>query len=230
MGHLRSAAKRLARFTERHIPDPTRRWASAVVHELDYIEGDWHSLTWALGGLRLLILHGFVPTPTPARLERQAVLHGRLRRQTALRSIASRLLNRANVLVSALLFLYLLHRSYPARPFTALGMTLFCAGFLALLLRGLRQPTITIPDEAETQALLALYQTDLRRSTQLSSILSFTLPALLIFAGTELFAPTLWVRVLGLIWLLIVLLYLQKYRANCLTLYVLDSATDSPSR
>jgi hypothetical protein len=226
MGRLRSAAKHLARFTERRIPDPARRWASAVTRELDYIESDWHSLTWAFSGLRLLILHGFVPTPTPARIERQAMLHGRLRRQTAQRSFASRLLNRATTFISALLFLYLLHRFYPAHPFTVLGIGLFCTGFLALLLSGLRQPTITIPDEADTQALLALYQTDLRRSTQLSSLINFTFPALLIFAGTELLAPTLWVRVLGLLWIVILLLYLQSYRANRLTLDALDEAID----
>lgn len=230
MGRLRSAAKRLARFTERHTPNPARRWASAVAHELDHIEGEWKSLAWALGGLRLFVLHGFVPTPTPDLLERQAMLHGKLRRQMAERSFASRLLNRANILFSSLFFLYLLHRHYPLHPHIALGMALFCAGFLPLLLRRLHQPFVAIPDERDTRALLTLYKMDLRRGTQVSSFLSFTLPVLASFAGTELLAPTLWVRVLGFIWFLVILLYLQRYRANRVTLDALESAVDLPPR
>ena len=225
MGRLRSAAKRLALFTERHTPNPTQRWASAVAHEIDHIEGEWHSLGWALGGLRLLVLHGFVPTPTPARLERLAVLHGRARRQSVQRSIASRILTRANILFSSLLFLYMLHRYYPAHSLTASGLILFCAGFLRPLLSGLRQPSVAIPDEDDTRALLTLYKLDLRQSTQVSSFLSFILPALASFAGTELLAPTLWVRVLGYIWFLVILLYVQQNRANRVTLDALQSAS-----
>lgn len=228
MGRLRSAAKHLAGFTERHTANPTRRWARAVARELDYIEGDWHSLAWALGGFRILIRHGFVPTPTPARLERQAVLHGRLRRQTTQRSLASGLRTRASILFSALLFLYILHRYRPAHSLTVPGLVLFGVGVLMSLLSGLRKPTIPIPKEGDTHALLVLYQTDLRQSTKLNSLLGFTFPALLTFAGTELLAPTPWVRMLGLIWLFMVLLYFQQYRANRVTLDALDEAVNLP--
>ena len=223
MGHLRSAAKCLAQFTERHIPDPARRWASAIAHELDYVEGDWHSLIWALGGLRLLFLRGFVPNPTPARLERLAALHGRLRRVTAQRSLASRLAMRANMFLNLVLFLYLLHHMYPAHAFPVLGLTSYCAGSCFLLVNGLRPRTGVIPEEENTQALLALYRADLRQSTQVSSLLGFILPALLTFAGTELLAPILWVRLLGSFWLVMVLLFLQKYRVNRVALDALNA-------
>jgi len=47
---LLGAALRLA-------PPVTREWASAMLHELDFIPGEWAALLWALGGVGAIARH-----------------------------------------------------------------------------------------------------------------------------------------------------------------------------
>lgn len=49
MGATRRLAEKLLSAVLRHAPDDSRDWASAMLRELDFIEGDWAALLWALG-------------------------------------------------------------------------------------------------------------------------------------------------------------------------------------
>lgn len=40
-----------------HTPDACREWATAMLHELDYIDGDWTALWWALGSVAAVSRH-----------------------------------------------------------------------------------------------------------------------------------------------------------------------------
>jgi hypothetical protein len=57
MGAPRQWAARLLGFVVRHAPARSRDWASAMLRELDFIEGDWAALYWALGSMAALIRH-----------------------------------------------------------------------------------------------------------------------------------------------------------------------------
>ena len=45
----RKVAKHLLGATVSHASSESREWAEGMLHELDYIEGDWSALFWALG-------------------------------------------------------------------------------------------------------------------------------------------------------------------------------------
>jgi hypothetical protein len=49
MGAARTFAARLLRAMLRHAPEERRAWAEAMLGELDYVEGEWAALFWALG-------------------------------------------------------------------------------------------------------------------------------------------------------------------------------------
>lgn len=50
MSFPRKLANRLLHLVLHVSPEESREWASAMLHELDFIEGDWAALFWALGG------------------------------------------------------------------------------------------------------------------------------------------------------------------------------------
>jgi len=49
MSAPRKLAKYLMRTAVRYASPESREWAEGMLHELDYIEGDWSALFWALG-------------------------------------------------------------------------------------------------------------------------------------------------------------------------------------
>ena len=49
MPAARRLAIRVLRAVARHAPDECRDWANAMLRELDFIEGDWAALFWAMG-------------------------------------------------------------------------------------------------------------------------------------------------------------------------------------
>lgn len=55
MGRPRRLAVRLLSAVVRHAPDDSRDWASAMLRELDFIEGDWAALWWALGSTTVIL-------------------------------------------------------------------------------------------------------------------------------------------------------------------------------
>lgn len=50
----RRAAAVLLRMAARLVPEESRAWGAAMLHELDYIEGDFAALRWAMGGASVL--------------------------------------------------------------------------------------------------------------------------------------------------------------------------------
>ncbi len=54
MTPLRRAAVRIAGFVVRHASSGCREWADGVAREVEFVEGDWAALGWALGSLRVL--------------------------------------------------------------------------------------------------------------------------------------------------------------------------------
>jgi hypothetical protein len=57
MGAPRKLAGALLRGVLRLAPDESRDWASAMLRELDFVEGDWAALLWALGSATAILRH-----------------------------------------------------------------------------------------------------------------------------------------------------------------------------
>jgi hypothetical protein len=57
MGTPRTLAARLLRAVLRLAPEESRDWALAMLRELDFIEGDWAALFWALGSVAAVLRH-----------------------------------------------------------------------------------------------------------------------------------------------------------------------------
>jgi hypothetical protein len=57
MSAIRRLASRLLRAAARHSSSATQDWANAILRELDFIEGDWAALFWALGGAAAIFRH-----------------------------------------------------------------------------------------------------------------------------------------------------------------------------
>jgi hypothetical protein len=55
MGRPRRLAVKLLSAVVRHAPGDSRDWASAMLRELDFIEGDWAALWWALGSTTVIL-------------------------------------------------------------------------------------------------------------------------------------------------------------------------------
>ena len=57
MGAPRTLAASLLRAVARLAPDESRDWANAMLRELDFIDGDWAALFWALGSTAAILRH-----------------------------------------------------------------------------------------------------------------------------------------------------------------------------
>jgi len=57
MGAPRTLAAKLLMAVLRLAPEESRDWALAMLRELDFIEGDWAALFWALGGAAAILRH-----------------------------------------------------------------------------------------------------------------------------------------------------------------------------
>jgi len=57
MGAPRRLAYALLRLVLRLAPEPSREWASAMLHELGFIPGEWAALFWALGSAAAVFRH-----------------------------------------------------------------------------------------------------------------------------------------------------------------------------
>lgn len=57
MSAPRKLAGMLLRAMARLAPVESRDWASAMLHELDFIEGEWTALFWALGSATAILRH-----------------------------------------------------------------------------------------------------------------------------------------------------------------------------
>jgi len=57
MGEPRKLAAKLLEAVVRYAPEQSREWASAMLRELDFIEGDWSALFWALGSAAAITRH-----------------------------------------------------------------------------------------------------------------------------------------------------------------------------
>ncbi len=54
MTRVRRWAMLISWFVVRHASAGAREWAAGVAREVEFVEGDWRALGWALGGLRWL--------------------------------------------------------------------------------------------------------------------------------------------------------------------------------
>jgi hypothetical protein len=57
MGAPRKLAAALLRAALRLVPAESRDWALAMLRELDFIEGEWGALWWALGSMAAIFRH-----------------------------------------------------------------------------------------------------------------------------------------------------------------------------
>jgi hypothetical protein len=59
MAAIRRAARALLEGVARHSPDACREWAEAMAAELDFVDGDWEALWWALGSTTAMVRCSF---------------------------------------------------------------------------------------------------------------------------------------------------------------------------
>jgi hypothetical protein len=52
---VRSLAVQLSKFVARHASAGSCEWAAGLTREIEFIEGDWRALVWALGSMRVLL-------------------------------------------------------------------------------------------------------------------------------------------------------------------------------
>lgn len=57
MGAPRKLAGALLKGVLRLAPHASRKWAAAMLHELEFIQGDWAALFWALGSRAAILRH-----------------------------------------------------------------------------------------------------------------------------------------------------------------------------
>jgi DNA segregation ATPase FtsK/SpoIIIE-like protein len=57
MGAPRTLAAKLLRAVVRLAPAESRDWAAAMLRELDFVDGDWAALFWALGSAAAILRH-----------------------------------------------------------------------------------------------------------------------------------------------------------------------------
>ena len=57
MSRVRGLARWLLELVLRCVPRSCEQWASAMLRELDFIEGDWAALWWALGSVAAIFRH-----------------------------------------------------------------------------------------------------------------------------------------------------------------------------
>lgn len=57
MGTPRTLAAKLLRAVVRLVPEESREWAVGMLHELDFVEGDWAAFFWALGSTTAILRH-----------------------------------------------------------------------------------------------------------------------------------------------------------------------------
>jgi hypothetical protein len=57
MSRVRGFARWLLELVLRCVPRSCEQWASAMLRELDFIEGDWAALFWALGSVAAIFRH-----------------------------------------------------------------------------------------------------------------------------------------------------------------------------
>jgi len=60
MGAPRRLAAALLRNAIRVAPEASREWAAAMLRELDFVEGDWAALMWALGSATVILRHAAI--------------------------------------------------------------------------------------------------------------------------------------------------------------------------
>ncbi len=60
MPFIRGMAFRILRGAACLAPGESRRWADAMLNELDYVEGDVPALRWALGGAMAIGRHALI--------------------------------------------------------------------------------------------------------------------------------------------------------------------------
>jgi hypothetical protein len=60
MSAVRRAASRLLQFVVQRSPDEERSWGAAVLREMDFVDGDWAALRWALGGVTTICRHSLL--------------------------------------------------------------------------------------------------------------------------------------------------------------------------
>jgi hypothetical protein len=60
MPTIRRAAARLLRVAVQHCSEPSRSWGTAMLREMDFVNGDWAALRWALGSAAAIGRHSLI--------------------------------------------------------------------------------------------------------------------------------------------------------------------------
>jgi hypothetical protein len=101
--HLRQASTLLLESAIRIAPPDMQDWGRAMMGELNYVEGPWAALMWALGGAGVLAKHALAALFIPGRRGQSVVPDGIFAKRISLRRVA--LAGSAACVLGALLFL-----------------------------------------------------------------------------------------------------------------------------
>jgi hypothetical protein len=101
--HLRQAATVLLETAIRIAPPDSREWGQAMCGELSYVEGQWASLMWALGGATVMAKQALISLLLPGRRGQSITPDGGLfAKSVSLRKAA--LVTSAGFILASLLF------------------------------------------------------------------------------------------------------------------------------
>lgn len=151
---VRLGAVSILRTVIRLTSHSTQNWAKAMLAELDSIGNDWAAFLWALGSVRILFVHqtihpmGLSDIPAAAK-----VLTDRMNQRTRLGS----------VLVSGMALFFGRAFLDASDTFQQVGYALIVAAMLYMLLQLFAGRPRRIPDNANLNARIALYRSELGR-------------------------------------------------------------------
>ncbi len=214
MSNVRALAMQTTGFLVRHAPAGAREWAEALASEVQYIDGDWRALAWALSGLQVLFIQPPAPLRTLAELNVAAQKHADLRRKQLNRGWLDRNLAWLAQLISSVCTVLFIRRFQPGGD--RLGYAMILLGLTTSAIANYNGSLPVVPGRENGQAVILFYKRELTRVAEMSSLKFWSLPVcmLLVFAGYELLMPLRWEKLLALIILVPVLLFLVHQRKN----------------
>jgi hypothetical protein len=212
MSLLRKTAEKIAVGVVRYASPGSKGWAEALAGELVYIESDWRALMWALSGVRVLLRWEPPPLRTLGDLDLAAQKYADRRRHAVNNVWVTRNLPWLTILLCGWSFPIQIFLGHDVVANTAVSMGYLLLGGAQYI--SSREPVV--PDRDDQPGLIRFYLDELTASSSMASVRFWMFLAgdLFIAAGFELVAFLSWERVLGLVWLAVLVFVLLKQQRN----------------
>jgi len=222
MSLIRRVAKGISKFVVRRVSPGSKEWAEGLAREVDFVEGDWRALAWALGSVLVLFRYREAPVRSLAELTAAAEKYAEAQRHRFGTS-------NARWLTSLILAL-----AWGADFFIAktqqdrIGYSLLVLGYVPLTLYELIQSRkeFDVPDRFDAAGMIQYYKAGLERICNLlaPSFLIYTYSYTLIAVGFGIVFRKEFLGVLPILLAVgITLLFLQKRQNNLRRLEQIDA-------